>query len=129
MKEDERLTTADMARAGEDVRGRSDERIVSRGDAVADEPRTAVAPLPDQLRQQPRAERAAPPSREPSTPLFAQNDADRLRGQWNEIQAGFVDQPRSAVERADALIADVMKRLAESFANERGALERQWDRG
>ena len=28
-----------------------------------------------------------------------------------------------------ALVADVMKRLAESFASERGTLEKQWDRG
>ena len=34
-----------------------------------------------------------------------------------------------AVEQADSLVADVMKRLAESFAGERANLERQWDRG
>jgi hypothetical protein len=33
------------------------------------------------------------------------------------------------VEQADALVADVMKRLAEGFAGERTSLERQWDRG
>jgi len=40
-----------------------------------------------------------------------------------------VDEPRRAVQQADSLVAEVMKRLAESFAKERGALESQWDRG
>ena len=42
---------------------------------------------------------------------------------------GFVDEPRQAVEKADALVAGVMKRLAEVFAAERERLEKQWDRG
>ena len=45
------------------------------------------------------------------------------------MQTGFVDEPRAAVEQADALVAEVMKRLADSFATERQALEQQWSRG
>jgi hypothetical protein len=63
------------------------------------------------------------------TPLLAQDVVDQLRGQWTDIQAGFVDEPRRAVERADGLVADAIKRLAETFANERNQLEGQWDRG
>lgn len=61
--------------------------------------------------------------------LFAQDEADRLRSRWNEIQAGFVDEPRKSVEQADSLVAEAMKRLAEVFADERSRLEGQWDRG
>ena len=128
MNKDERPTTADVARAGEDMRGRSDERIVDRGQAVVDDPRAEATAPQAPAHQQPR-DRVAPNANEPDTPLFVQGDADRLRTQWNEIQAGFVDEPRSAVERADALVADVMKRLAESFARERDTLDRQWDHG
>jgi hypothetical protein len=39
-----------------------------------------------------------------------------------------VDEPRRAVEQADSLVAGAMKRLAETFANERAKLEGQWDR-
>ena len=63
------------------------------------------------------------------TVLFPERDAVDLRKRWTDIQTAFVDEPRSAVQKADALVADVMKRLAESFASERGALEKQWDRG
>ena len=63
------------------------------------------------------------------TPLLAQEVVTQLQSQWTEIQAGFVDEPRQAVERADGLVADAIKRLAETFANERAQLEGQWDRG
>ncbi len=66
---------------------------------------------------------------EGTEPLFPADDAQELRGRWDTIQAGFVDEPRKAVEAADSLVAAAMKRLAETFANERAQLEGQWDRG
>jgi hypothetical protein len=62
-------------------------------------------------------------------PLFAAEESGELRGRWDTIQAGFVDEPRRAVEQADSLVAGAMKRLAEMFAEERTKLEGQWDRG
>ena len=62
-------------------------------------------------------------------PLLASNDTQELRGRWDQIQTGFVDEPRAAVKQADELVAMAMKRLAESFAGERQRLEQQWDRG
>lgn len=73
---------------------------------------------------EPDAERDSGPE-----PLFPSEEAQDLRVQWDSIQAGFVDEPRRAVEEADSLVATAMKRLAESFASERDALEAQWDRG
>lgn len=61
--------------------------------------------------------------------LFPAGDAADLRSQWDSVQAGFVDEPRRAVEQADSLVAGAMKRLAETFAEERARLESQWDRG
>ena len=61
--------------------------------------------------------------------LFSPDETSALRGQWDSIQVGFVDEPRQAVEKADALVAGAMKRLAEGFAAERERLEKQWDRG
>jgi hypothetical protein len=63
------------------------------------------------------------------TPLLAGDVVNELRTRWTDIQAGFVDEPRHAVEQADALVAEAIKRLAETFANERNQLEGQWDRG
>ncbi len=64
-----------------------------------------------------------------STPLFPSNELEDLRIRWKEIQTGFVDEPRKAVEQADGLVASAMKRLADMFAKERSGLEQQWDRG
>jgi hypothetical protein len=64
-----------------------------------------------------------------TSPLFDQGDAQHFQGEWEAIQNGFVDEPRRAVERADTLVADLMQRLAASFAHERKQLEAQWDRG
>ena len=67
----------------------------------------------------------------PSTtgPLLATEDAEGFRARWTDIQTGFVDAPRRAVEQADALVAELMQHLARTFADERGRLEGQWDRG
>jgi hypothetical protein len=64
-----------------------------------------------------------------ATPLFPNNELEDLRNRWSGVQTAFVDEPRSAVERADGLVASAMKRLAEVFAEERSRLEQQWDRG
>jgi hypothetical protein len=61
--------------------------------------------------------------------LLPQADETDLRGRWEEIQTRFVDDPRRAVEDADALVAGVMKSLAEGFAQAREQLEGQWSRG
>ena len=61
--------------------------------------------------------------------LFSENEIGDFRNRWSDIQTGFVDEPRKAVENADNLVASLMKKLAEGFANERAGLEKQWDRG
>jgi len=65
---------------------------------------------------------------EPNLPLFAQNDAQDFRSRWEQIQIGFVDEPRKAVEQADELVASAIKRLADVFATERQKLEAEWDK-
>jgi hypothetical protein len=61
--------------------------------------------------------------------LLPEAERGDLQRQWEGIQTGFVDEPRQTVEQADALVATVMQRLAEGFAQERDRLEQQWGRG
>jgi hypothetical protein len=63
------------------------------------------------------------------TALFSDDDSSGFRERWMDIQTGFVDEPRQAVEQADALVAELMKRLAQTFADERAKLEAQWGQG
>jgi hypothetical protein len=110
------LSTADLAAAADRNAGGSTSELERRiDDREVERAREAGAP--------------ADVSTQRDTPLLANDVVDPLRGQWSDIQAGFVDEPRRAVERADGLVADAIKRLAESFANERAKLEGQWDGG
>jgi len=60
-------------------------------------------------------------------PLFAEGVDRDFRDRWRDIQSGFVDEPRLAVEQADQLVAQLMQRLAQSFSEQRSNLEKQWE--
>ena len=104
----------------EDVRTERD-RVLHTEDLAASEAPRSV--------EKPSAGYEEPPAGGSHAALFAPEETESFRSEWSQIQIGFVDEPRQAVERADALVARLMKRLAEVFANERSELERQWDRG
>ena len=61
-------------------------------------------------------------------PLLPPNDLEELRRRWDSVQTQFVDEPRRAVEDADELVAEVMRKLADTFSSERSSLEEQWER-
>jgi hypothetical protein len=113
---EERLSTADIAASAERSR---DERISQATDSSTkyDQNLTDRGATADTSSERDRA------------PLFPTTQSDEFRNRWTTIQSGFVDEPRSAVQQADTLIAEVMNALATSFSNERQQLEQQWDRG
>ena len=61
--------------------------------------------------------------------LFPDDELLGYRTRWEAIQTGFVDQPRAAVEEADALVSQLVTRLTEVFTRERSTLEGQWTKG
>lgn len=61
--------------------------------------------------------------------LFADNDRSGLRSRWDDVQASFVDDPKDCVQKADALVADVVQQLTAGFSDARSRLESQWARG
>jgi hypothetical protein len=107
-------------------------KIEKTSDVAVEEERTTERPssTAEVARDLDRPEARERTDREeaPST-LFPENEANDFRTRWTDIQTGFVDEPRRAVEQADALVAEVIKRLANSFAEERSKLEGQWGRG
>ena len=66
---------------------------------------------------------------EEQRPLLAGEELDGFRGRWDAVQVGFVDEPRGSVQQADALVAELMQRLAQTFSDERTSLESQWEQG
>jgi len=63
-----------------------------------------------------------------ATPLFGASDVEGFRSRWIDLQAAFVDDPRTAVQQADQLVAEVMQTLAEMFNANKHELEGQWQR-
>ncbi|ELP70531.1 hypothetical protein ACKI1I_37055 [Streptomyces turgidiscabies] len=61
--------------------------------------------------------------------LLTPEDEEGFRTRWQEVQNEFVDDPRDAVHTADALVAEVMQKLAATFADHKQELEGQWNRG
>jgi hypothetical protein len=64
-----------------------------------------------------------------ANPLFPDDELHNFRARWDQVQTSFVDEPRQAVEQADSLVANVVKRIAEQFSTERANLENQWAQG
>lgn len=97
------------------------------------EPNTATTPRPgstaelarqmNEVKNQTRAGDG-----DEASPLLPRDLTEHLRESWTSIQAGFVDEPRRAVQEADQLVASAIKHIAETFAQEREKLEAQWDR-
>ncbi len=115
LNRDRGLTTADLAaRGGPPAEVNAGPGPVARREYEEEPPRQAAGS------RGPAAE---------TSPLFASEESERFRSEWDAIQIGFVDEPRKSVEKADGLVASVIQRLAEIYAEERGKLEAQWDRG
>ena len=72
---------------------------------------------------------ARPVEAEKHISLFHDEEGRGFRTRWDAIQTGFVDQPKAAVEQADALVVEMLKRLTDGFGDERTKLESQWSRG
>jgi len=130
---DNKLSTRDLANRSDTEDSSLDTERPAANVAREGEPQYESAPSDEPLARE-RTEddpettetAAAGDDREPLLPA---DQSERFTARWQEIQASFVDQPRDAVAEADALVADLMQRLAASFSHERERLEGHWDRG
>jgi hypothetical protein len=68
---------------------------------------------------------AADPGPPARASLLADGELQSMTMRWKDIQAEFVDEPSRAVKQADALVAELMQRLAAMFASERAGLEQR----
>lgn len=117
MPRDKKSTSEDVGSTGEHPIGT--EAIAnagrSRREAAADASQREASPRTGQNQAE-------------LSPLFGEETERQFRTQWHDIQTGFVDEPRRAVEKADELVARLMQQLAQSFSDQRTNLERQWER-
>ena len=98
---------------------------------------TAVTPEQPPAVETPAPAAAAPEAEPPAAEhepssddvLFAADDLADLRARWAGVQAAFVDDPKDCVQKADALVSDLVEQLTTEFAQTRSRLEEQWSRG
>jgi hypothetical protein len=57
----------------------------------------------------------------PGSPLGSLDTAD-IRSRFLDIQAGFIDEPRQAVEQAGRFVDDLIKQVADALHQQRGQL-------
>jgi hypothetical protein len=91
-------------------------------------PATGQAPAASQATPATGEAPAAGDGRDTATPLFSGSQVEGFRSRWIELQAAFVDDPRTAVQQADQLVAEVMQNLAQMFNDNKQQLEGQWQR-
>jgi hypothetical protein len=96
-----------------------------------DAPRTELplpAPAPPVVSPAPPAPAAVPAGTGTVDRLFPEGAGEKLRDRWQHIQIDFVDDPRHAVEEADALVDQVATQLTESITANRRALRDSWEK-
>jgi hypothetical protein len=131
-RRDDSLSTRDLA--GTTPEAPADEERFEREPATGDAGTTdrtsadAVAGTTATETREP-AQRTATADVEEAGSLLPDDEESDFRARWEQIQTRFVDDPRQAVEDADALVAGVMQRIADGFAQARDGLEGQWSRG
>jgi hypothetical protein len=70
-----------------------------------------------------------PPDEVPDARLVSDEQGEALRARWREIQAMFVDDPRGAVNSADALVTEAVEAVTTGFASRKAGLEQRWGAG
>ncbi|WP_216893695.1 hypothetical protein [Nocardia alni] len=63
---------------------------------------------------------------EATAPFFEDEERDRMRTEWREVQAQFVDDPRDAVTRAGTLVTDTVQQFTRLLADRKQALDSRW---
>jgi hypothetical protein len=133
MEREKRTSTADIASGGESEVRESEVRAgepeldeeLHESEVRESEVRAEERELDEELHEGVR-DGTEPEERRP---LLGDDATSDVGSRWERIQGSFVDEPRRAVEEADALVAELMQQLADSFAKERERLEGQWARG
>lgn len=128
---------ADASLAGsERVETRSSETVAS-SDAAATTTAEPEAAGGRQIPRDPSSERVAPESGGPGTTtdwnahsgLLPDDELSGFQRRWDDIQVGFIDEPRRSVREADDLVGEVTHQIAQRFTNSRQDFEQRWDGG
>jgi hypothetical protein len=112
---------AETREEGAEVRDEAAEAREEPAEA-RDEAAAAEAPAaPESPAAEAPAAPATPDDAAPASLLGSLN-AGEIRGRFLDIQAGFIDEPRQAVEEAGRFVDDLLRQVAETLQQQRGQL-------
>jgi hypothetical protein len=101
---------------------------VPAAEPPADTPAPEGLPEPEATAGAPAAT-DAPATAGTSASLVGSLDADGIRNRFLDIQAGFVDEPRQAVEEAGRFVDDLLQQVADALREQRAQLAGATDEG
>jgi hypothetical protein len=96
---------------------------VGRDDAAAGAPGPPEAATPEPATPDAEPATAEAASAEPAAPAAAALDAESIRNRFLDIQAGFVDEPRQAVEEAGRFVEELAQQVIDALQAQRGQLQ------
>ena len=113
-------TREEQAEAHDEAAETREEPAEARDEAAEGTP----APVAEPPAESPVAEAptAATPDDAAPASLLGSLNAGEIRGRFLDIQAGFIDEPRQAVEEAGRFVDDLLRQLAETLQQQRGQL-------
>jgi hypothetical protein len=126
------MTTHDQQTETTDSTGDVESSTARTGSSTSMEPPAEQAGSPTVSTHSPTGEARSPTAGTDSPAgdsLFAEDELLGLRSRWDEVQSGFVDDPKECVQKADGLVSDVVDQLTTGFSEVRSRLEAQWARG
>ena len=101
---------------------------VPAAEPPADTPAPEGLPEPEATAGAP-ATTDAPATAGTSASLVGSLDADGIRNRFLDIQAGFVDEPRQAVEEAGRFVDELLQQVADALREQRAQLAGATDEG
>jgi hypothetical protein len=115
---------AETREEGAEVRDEAAEAREEPAEARDEAAEGTPAPVAEPPAESPVAEAptAATPDDAAPASLLGSLNAGEIRGRFLDIQAGFIDEPRQAVEEAGRFVDDLLRQVAETLQQERGQL-------
>ncbi|WP_086852982.1 hypothetical protein [Amycolatopsis kentuckyensis] len=135
--DDQNLSTADLASAG---RHDTDDTTLAESGGDVESPAESGGDVETPAESGGDIETPAASGGDVETPAASGGDVETptlideekvtgFRDRWQNVQTGFVDDPKQAVRQADELVAAVISALATTFAEHKSELEAQWQQG
>lgn len=122
-KSEDPSLTIQPAQAAHD-REENTSSAMSKGDA----PRGTVMDKPEETRSVSSGDvpGAPKPVKEAETPWFNHEELDELHSRWTTIQIQFVEDPCSAVEQGEAMVAETVERVKQMLSDRQQSVSQQW---